>query len=362
MPLHETVELCRSKQIFGSARGANVNARLRLVKADKSAGVKPVCCPGRSQETPSWLFKQGHAFFIISLGLLFTVGACAFAEDTSSAPGLEPPIRGINGLPLEQRRAFLRGTLSDWRIDTDERRGVEAPPIQKPYPAEAQRLELIAPEKFTVGTMCLKDVIRSRRSRREYSGASFSLEELSYLLWATQGITRMDRDETGKLLAQYRTVPSGGAKHPFETYLFINRVSGVAPGLYRYLPVEHQLLLMKEDATLGEQVTAACYGQEFTGSSAVTFVWSAIPYRTEWHYGTIAQKLVAIDVGHLCQNLYLAVESIQGGMCAVMGYHQARMDTLLGVDGKNEFAIYLAATGKLASTNDTGVAEAPNNL
>jgi len=205
----------------------------------------------------------------------------------------------------------------------------------------------MAPENFKVGTLSVRDAVRNRRSRREYSAEKFSLEELSYLLWATQGISRIDRDEEGKVIAQYRTVPSGGAKHPFETYLFINRVVGVHPGLYRYLPVEHQLLVIKEDAALAEQVRASCYGQEFIGNAAVTFVWVAIPYRTEWHYGCIAEKLIAIDVGHLCQNLYLAAESIHSGVCAAMGYNQARMDALLSLDGKDEFVIYLAAAGKL---------------
>jgi len=300
------------------------------------------------------------AFFLLSLCLLVSACRSSIADvDTPSAPSpnsaSEPVIRGVDALPLEQRRAFLRGTVSDWRIDTDDLRGVEPPPIQKPYPADAKRLDLVAPDQFKVGTMSVRDAVRNRRSRREYSESKFSLEELSYLLWATQGISRLDRNEAGKLIAQYRTVPSGGAKHPFESYLFVNRVAGVAPGLYRYLPVEHQLLVLKEDAALAEQVTASCYGQGFTGSSAVTFVWAAIPYRTEWHYGSIAEKLVAIDVGHLCQNLYLAVESIQSGMCAVMGYNQARMDALLGLDGKNEFVIYLAATGKLPE--ETGSAQ-----
>ena len=129
-------------------------------------------------------------------------------------------------------------------------------------------------------------------------------------------------------------------------HLVINRVVGVAPGLYRYLPLEHQLLVIREDGGLAKRVPEACYGQAFTGNSAVVFVWSAIPYRTEWHYGCIAQKLVAVDVGHVCQNLYLAAESIHGGVCAVLGYNQARMDALLGIDGKDEFVIYLAATGK----------------
>ena len=280
-----------------------------------------------------------HLFF------LFFGALSAGAQDRAPL-STNTVIRGVDNLPLEQRRGFLRGTLSDWRIDTDKHRGKAPPPIQKPYPADAKRLDLVAPSKFKIGLGSVKDAIGNRRSRREFSSEALSLEELSYLLWATQGIAKVDRDESGKLIAQYRTVPSGGARHPFETYLFINRVKGVKPGLYRYLPVEHQLLVIKEDPALGAQVATCCYGQPFTGNSAVTFVWSALPYRTEWKYGTIAEKLVAIDVGHLCQNLYISVESIRGAMCACMGYSQTRMDALLGLDGKDEFVIYLAAVGK----------------
>jgi len=290
-------------------------------------------------------------FLLIALPLLAT------AEQAAPAP--REPIRGVDGLSLEQRRAFLRGTLSDWRIDTDDRRGIEAPPAQKPYPAEAKRLDLIAPSEFKVGTISVQEAVRNRRSRRDYTPAPFSLEELSYLLWATQGLSKTGQDEKGKPV-QFKTVPSGGARHPFETYLLINRVAGVAPGIYRYLPQEHQLLLIKEDATLAKQITASCYGQAFIGSSAAVFVWAAIPARTEWHYGSIAQKLIAIEAGHLCQNLYLAAESIHSGVCAVMGYDQARMDALLGLDGKDEFVIYLAATGKVEPGQDAKSERSPS--
>jgi SagB-type dehydrogenase family enzyme len=265
----------------------------------------------------------------------------------AAAPPVSHSLQGVDEMSVEQRRVFLKGTLSDWRQDTSEKRGLAAPPIQKPYPVDAKRIDLIKPEKFTVGGMRVIDAIRDRRSRREYSGEAFSLEELSYLLWATQGISKLERNEAGIVSAHYRTVPSGGARHPFETYLIINRVVGVAPGLYRYLPLEHQLLVIREDSGLAKRVTESCYRQAFTGKSAVVFVWSAIPFRTEWHYGFIAQKLVAVDVGHVCQNLYLAAESIHGGVCAVLGYNQAGMDTLIGLDGKDEFVIYLAAAGKI---------------
>jgi SagB-type dehydrogenase family enzyme len=81
--------------------------------------------------------------------------------------------------------------------------------------------------------------------------------------------------------------------------------------------------------------------------SAVTFIWTAIPYRTEWRYGPAASKLIAVDAGHLCQNLYLACGAIGAGMVAVGAFDRIVMDQVLGVDGEDEFSIYCAPVGKL---------------
>jgi SagB-type dehydrogenase family enzyme len=78
----------------------------------------------------------------------------------------------------------------------------------------------------------------------------------------------------------------------------------------------------------------------------VTFIWTAIPYRTEWRYGPLAPKLIAQDSGHVCQNLYLACTAIHAGTCAVGAYNQSKMDTLLGIDGIDEFTMYCAPVGK----------------
>jgi len=53
------------------------------------------------------------------------------------------------------------------------------------------------------------------------------------------------------------------------------------------------------------------------------------------------------DAGHICQNLYLACEAIGAGTCAVNGYNQLAMDALLGLDGEDEFTVYLAPVGKV---------------
>ena len=91
----------------------------------------------------------------------------------------------------------------------------------------------------------------------------------------------------------------------------------------------------------------ACLGQSFVARGAVAFIWTTIPYRMEWRYSLAAHRVILIDAGHVCQNLYLACEAIQAGTCAVAAYDQELLDELLAVDGKDEFAVYLAPVGKI---------------
>ena len=237
-------------------------------------------------------------------------------------------------------RKFLQsGDWEQWRREeTDQRRGVPPPPVEKPCPDGAVLVDLLPPEQLAVGAAPVLQAIRQRRSRRKYTSEPLTLEELSFLLWATQG---RSSSEGSRIL---RTVPSAGARHPFETYLLVNRVEGVAPGLYRYLPLEHKLCLVDSDPSMAREIHIACY-EQYVAESAVTFIWTAVPYRTEWRYAALAPRLILLDAGHVCQNLYLACESISAGACAVGAYDQARLDTLLDLDGVEEMTVYLAPVG-----------------
>jgi SagB-type dehydrogenase family enzyme len=242
---------------------------------------------------------------------------------------------------MDEGRHFLKA--DDWEVwgtlETDQRRGVPVPALEKPVPEGAQLVDLVAPADLTVGQAPLLEVIRRRRSRRSFTPEPLTLEELSFLLWATQGISGARPN--------LRTVPSGGARHPFETYLLIRRVEGVEPGIYRYLPLEHKLCFHRPLPERQGKVEGAWRGQRMMEECAVVFLWTAIPYRTEWRYAVVAHKIIAQDSGHLCQNLYLACEAIGAGTCAVGAYSQAPADALLGVDGEDEFVVYMAPVGKI---------------
>ncbi len=246
----------------------------------------------------------------------------------------------------EQYRYFLKDTIRksiDFRT-TDQHQGMPAPPVEKPYDPDSTRIQLPPSDRWAqdMEKIDVLSAISNRRSRRKFTSDDLSIEELAFLLWTTQGI----RQPTSMNLA-YRTVPSAGARHSFETYLFVMRVEGVPQGLYRYLPVSNELLFLREVENMEKRLIHACLGQSFVARGAVTFIWTTVPYRMEWRYSLAAHRVILIDAGHVCQNLYLACEAIRAGTCAVAAYDQEQLDKLLKVDGSDEFAVYLAPVGKL---------------
>jgi SagB-type dehydrogenase family enzyme len=240
-------------------------------------------------------------------------------------------------------RKYLRNIKVE--EESDQRKGLPVPPIQKPYPENGVFIDLIPSEKFSIGNIPLLEAINNRESRRQYTDESLSLEELSFLLWSTQGVKRLIRDG----LLTLRTVPSGGCMHPFETYLVINRVESIKSGLYRYIATEHKLLFIKEldPAKMPDIASDIFNRQTFIGKGAVVFIWTARPYRTEYRYGEDSLKDILMSVGHICQNLYLACEAIKAGTCAIVAYQQDKLEQFIGVDGKDEIALYLAPVGKI---------------
>jgi SagB-type dehydrogenase family enzyme len=223
--------------------------------------------------------------------------------------------------------------------------GISPPPKVKPYEVKSNLVDLPGVTENTLTNINIFSCIKERRSTRFYSNSPISLDELSYLLWATQGITG-----TSKAGLMFKTVPCSGATHSFESYLLIRNVEKIQKGIYRYLPVEHKLLFMsglnEPENKIDEITLDQPFVPNFASKAAVLFIWSTIPYRSEWKYDITAHKKILIDIGHVCQNLYLAGESINAGVCALGIYDQKLIDQLLGLDGEDEFVIYLAAVGK----------------
>lgn len=215
------------------------------------------------------------------------------------------------------------------------------PPLQVLPESGGLRLPLPAPDSFPALQIDLLEFIELRTSVRQYSLEPLTREELALLLWCTQGVKMVIPDK-----ATFRTVPSAGARHAFETYLLIQRVEGIAPGLYRYLALEHEVQLVEELADGGRKIHAACLNQACIGQSAVTFFWIAVAERMTSRYGQRGYRYLHLDAGHVCQNLYLSGEVIGCGTCAIGAYDDERLNAALGIDGVELFVVYAAALGR----------------
>lgn len=251
----------------------------------------------------------------------------------------------INADPLIKNRHFLKDDLRMKLnfIHTDQNKGIPLPPVEKSIQNNQTVIRLKPVKDLSViHKIDLIDAINQRKSMRTYKDIPLSIDELSFLLWATQGIRGLNQDEE-----PYRVVPSAGCRHSFETYIAAINIAGLKQGFYRYLPIEHALVFEKQMKHMSDTMIEATLGQVFVGDAAAVFIWSCLPYRMEWRYDLAAHRVIAFDAGHVCQNLYLAVLAISCGTCAVGAYHQRFIDTLLELDGDNEFVIYMAAVGKI---------------
>ncbi len=218
---------------------------------------------------------------------------------------------------------------------------VPQPPLELPIPEGEPLIGLPPLSEITVPTIDLRDAIEQRRTVRAYSDKPLSLEELTYLLWVSQGVKRVSSKPSTA-----RTVPSAGARHAFETYLLVNRVTGLESGLYRYAAIENGLLRLDAPEDIAGAIARTCLDQSQITNSAATFLWVAVAERMYWRYVERGYRYLHLDAGHVCQNLYIACQAVGTGTCAIAAYDQEAADGLIGVDGEEEFVVYMAPVGK----------------
>lgn len=226
--------------------------------------------------------------------------------------------------------------------ESDQSKGLKQPSALKSINGDT--IDLIAPEQLTVSEKSCVQVIQQRKSIREYSQENISLNDLSWMLLATQTVKRHHLTE--KVEVTFRNVPSAGARHPFETYLYISHVESIKPGLYHFNARSNQLVLISQAPELLDKLSIAAFEQSMIKSCAVTFIWTALPYRMKWRYQQRGYRYLYLDAGHVGQNLHLAAENVDCGACMIGAFSDELMNLYLDIDGKNEFVIYMATVGK----------------
>jgi len=182
----------------------------------------------------------------------------------------------------------------------------------------------------------LEEAINKRRSVRSYKDEPLSLEEVSQLLWAAQGITEVSWG--------LRTAPSAGALYPLKVYLVVGKVKGLEAGVYEYHPKEHALRKIL-DKDKREELTIACLNQSYIKESAVSLVFSAIFGRTTQKYGEREIRYVYMEAGHASQNVYLQAEALNLGTVVIGAFNDFQVKKILQLS-KEESPLYVMPVGK----------------
>ena len=192
--------------------------------------------------------------------------------------------------------AWKRGTAK--KIDN-------LPPFELPYAKDAVLIDLVDPDVLPDAQVNFLEMIEVRSTLRQY-------------------------DDTKAL----------------ETFLYIRRVEGIKPGLYRFLPLEHKLLLVSDAEDIEEKICSQFSTVGVANNAAVVFLWTAVYERMDCMFGERAYRYIYLDAGHVCQNLYLAAQTMHIKVCALGAFDDEVLNQNLGFDGENQFVVYGAGVGK----------------
>ena len=223
-------------------------------------------------------------------------------------------------------RERLLGGYLDW---------ANKPETYKKYPS-ARMIKLSL--KFVSQTLPVGEAVKLRRSIRSFSPNSLSLDDLSFLLWASTGVQRREQGY------EFRTVPSAGALYPIETYLIVNNVEGLEKALYHYNIEAHALEELKA-GDFAEEIAHAALEQKMLIKAPVVLIWTGVFERSKWKYAQRAYRYVYLDAGHIAQNLALCATSIGLGSCQIGAFFDDEINQIIEVDGVGESVVYLSVVG-----------------
>lgn len=231
---------------------------------------------------------------------------------------------------FQQETKYYSDKMGGHKLDWNAKPG-----LYKEYP-QAKSIEL--PSFEPSRPMTLDTALKQRKSIRDFQAKPISPGQLGHLLWASTGLQRVEHGY------EFRTAPSAGALYPIETYLIVNAVRKIEPGVYHYSIQGHKLEEIKQ-GDMRRQIMGAALGQGMCATAAAVFVWSAVFERCKWKYGQRAYRYVYLDAGHIAENLSLAAVGLNLGSCEIGALFDDDANAILGIDGQEESTILMAAVG-----------------
>jgi SagB-type dehydrogenase family enzyme len=215
------------------------------------------------------------------------------------------------------------------------------PEREIPVPEGAQVIRLPNPKQKKYTDVSVAEALEQWEPEAFFSRSAMTLQELSFLLWCTQGYRNTKENDVA-----LRNVPSSGLRYPIETFFVAGEVDELETGLYRYLPHSHQIVVERVDSTLPFAMGTASMNFKLITRAAVTFLWVGLPYRSTWALGNRGFRSVLIEAGHICQALIMASSCIGWRVHPIDLFHDQMMIQLANLNPDTQWPLYVGAVGK----------------
>jgi len=214
--------------------------------------------------------------------------------------------------------------------DTDEKTAVEFTPDDSEV--------ITLPEPRYDSDISLEESLLNRRSIRDYGNDPVTLQEVSQLLWAAQGVT----DTSG-----HRTAPSAVALYPLSIYVIAGNVLEIVDGVYVYTPDNHSIKRIKNGDFRDELATAAM-GQASIRQGAVSFVVTVDYGMVMSRFGDKGERFGTLEAGHAAQNLCLQATALDLGLVTAGAIYDDQVADVLDLP-ENLTPLYVIPVGRMTN-------------
>ncbi len=199
------------------------------------------------------------------------------------------------------------------------------------------------PAPILTGPCSVESALAARKSIRAFKNEPMGLATLSQLLWAAQGVTRVEDAPQGWNWGPWpggkRTAPSAGAMYPVELYAVAGKVDGLRPGIYKYNAQKHELLTICPGDRRSQMSTRGP-GQKWIEDAPCLFVVSGIQGRLEPRFGDRSTRYLHFEVGHTVENICLQAVALGLGTTVVGSFVDDTVKKIVGIpEGEQPLAI-----------------------
>lgn len=180
---------------------------------------------------------------------------------------------------------------------------------------------------------------------------------VAQLCLLSNGILKTGSHGTGRVI-EYRAAGGTGARYHLELYLVCADLPDLDAGVYHYGAHDHSLRRLRRGDFRAAIVEATGAEPSIVAAPAVIVATSTF-WRNAVRYQGRAYRHVYWDLGTLLSNLLAVAAAAELPSRVVLGFAEAAVNRLLGIDGERESAVGLVALGRDSAPNAAAPAVLP---